>query len=687
MGRRLRDLAWCALACTVATLASLPAPAAAAGTPPRHAILAFYAAGPREVLRPAAGDPAGAPRDTLLRFLDRQPTLRAGLWSSAQGSYQRGQVLLDISQGTRQPTGLYADVDTDRDGELDNLRFDAQARSFSNWEPFRRRAADVSTTLRPGLLGGSVPGGAAFVAARGAPLRAAIAAADERGRVAAVSFGAPVTLAARARELARSHRLVVVSIPAGPSGRTELAELARGRERGELLLVVQLPDTPPQHTFGEPPSRYVRQPALAIGDGLRGSPTSASTRRDGLVASIDFAPTILEWIGVTPPDRMRGLRIEAGATLGAARLDELRTRWTEVRGGRQAASVLAIVTLAGILFLLLGAWRGAAAAVRPVLRSGALAFMWWPSAVLLAAAVEPATRTGEVFLIAGVSIALGALTARVLPWARAPLLPAAVCLAAYTVDLALGSNLLVVSVLGPSVVSGSRFYGVSNELEPILPLVLLTGLAALTTGREITRRIFLLYGVAGLALLVVVGWGRLGADVGGVITIGAAVAVATLVMLPGPLSARRIAVAGLVPVAALVVLVAIDLALSGGSHLTRNLLRADDPGELWELVTRRYQLSWRILTSADKPAHLLAALLAVVFAWRNRARLYAALPHRSWAAALFGGLAAGVAGALTNDSGPVLFINAVIGLAALTAYVLGRPAGAGAAPVEAAPAS
>ena len=74
--------------------------------------------------------------------------------------------------------------------------------------------------------------------------------------------------------------------------------------------------------------------------------------------------------------------------------------------------------------------------------------------------------------------------------------------------------------------------------------------------------------------------------------------------------------------AALALLIAIDLTLSGGSHLTRNLVRADDAGELWELVTRRYELAWRILT-ADKPASLLAALLAVAFAWRNRARLYA----------------------------------------------------------------
>jgi hypothetical protein len=672
MGRRPRVIVWCTLALFAVALA--PAASTAAAAQPRRAILAFYAADPQDVLvAPAAGE-SGPPRDALLEFLGSVPGLRAGLWSSTQGGYQRQQVLLDISQGTRQPAGLYTDVDADGDGEHDDLEFDAATGAFSNWDAFRARALDVSKTLRPGLLAGSVPGGAGLVAARGAPPPATIAAADERGRVARTSFGTVGTLAARAAALSRTRRLVVVSVPAGRAGRAQLSALAAGRDRDELLLVVQLPDSPdPRALAAAAPVRYLQQPAFAIGDGAGATPTSASTRRDGLVASVDFAPTVLTWLGVRPPDRMRGAPIESGAAVGVGRLDELRTRWTRMRDGRQAASFLAIVALAAILFLLLGTLRGARRAARPALRIGALGLLWWPSSVLVAAAVEPGTRGGEVLLIAGLSIALAALSERLLAWERAPLAPAAVCLVAYSVDLALGGPLLTVSALGPSVGSGSRFYGVSNELEPILPIVLLVGLAALTTGRAITRGTLVLYASAGLALLVVVGWGRLGADVGGVITVGGGVAVATLVMLGGKVTVRRLALTALVPVAALVALIALDLGLSGGSHLTRNLLRADDASELWELVTRRYELAWRILTSANKPAYFLAALLAVAFAWRNRDRLYAALPHRAWAAALIGGLAVGVVGALANDSGPVLFINAVLGLAGLTAYLLGRP--------------
>lgn len=658
-----------ALVVAVAALAAGSAGTRAERQP--RAILAFYAADPQDVLiRPRDG---GQPADSFLRFLGESPELRAGLWSSAQGPYDRQQALLDISQGVRQPLGLHADVDADADGELDALRLDAARRSFTNWQPFRRRARDVSRTLRPGLLAASVPGGAALVTAAGAPLQPAVVAADERGRVASVSDGAVATLAARARGQSRAHRLTVVSVPAGPAGRTQLSALARERARDELLLIVQLPDTPPRGALTAPPARFLRQPALGIGDGRSGSPRSESTRRDGLVVSVDIAPTILSWLGDEPPDAMRGLTIGAGDPLAVARLEELRDRWASVRDGRQTASYVAILAFTGIVFLLLGTWRGIHAAAPPALRIGALASLWWPSAVLLAALVEPRARTAEVMLIAGVSMALGALTERLLPWARAPAVPAFACLAAYTVDLALGGPLLTASALGPSVAGGSRFYGVSNELEPILPVVMLVGLAALTTGREITRRTMILYASAGLALLVVVGWGRLGADVGGVITVGAGVAAAAVVMLPGALTARRIAFLALVPAGALALLMLIDVAWSGGSHLTRNLLQAESAAELWELVTRRYELAWGILRTGSKPVYLLAALLAVAFAWRNRERLYGRLAHRAWAAALVGGLAAGVAGALTNDSGPVLFINAVIGLAAITAYVVGRP--------------
>jgi hypothetical protein len=191
------------------------------------------------------------------------------------------------------------------------------------------------------------------------------------------------------------------------------------------------------------------------------------------------------------------------------------------------------------------------------------------------------------------------------------------------------------------------------------------------TGTAVTKRTPLVYALAGFALAIVVGWGRLGADVGGVITVGMGMAVATLVMLPNGVTKRALVVTALVPVAAIAFLIAIDLGLGGGDHLSRNLLRTQNFDELWELVSRRYELSFRVLKSGRTPAYFLGAALAVWFAWRNRDWLYANLPHRAWAAVIIGGLAAGIAGTLTNDSGPILLVNAVLALGGVTAYILG----------------
>ena len=274
--------------------------------------------------------------------------------------------MLDVSQGTRQPSGLYGGVDENDDGQLDDLRLDRAAGSFVNWQPFRDRAHDVSRTIRPGLLAGSVPGGAAFVGVAGRSRLPAIAAADERGRVAAHvarhrrDAGRACADAVARAQARRRRGAVRARGPRAADGRSRA-----GARRDELLLIAQLPDTNRPGVLLRPPLRLLRQAAFAVGAGFDGSPTSGTTRRKGLVSSIDIAPTALRWIGVEPPDRMRGVEIEDGPAVSAARLDELRLRWTQIRDGRQAQSFVAIVTLAGILFLLLGTLRDIRFAVRP----------------------------------------------------------------------------------------------------------------------------------------------------------------------------------------------------------------------------------------------------------------------------------------------------------------------------------
>ena len=74
------------------------------------------------------------------------------------------------------------------------------------------------------------------------------------------------------------------------------------------------------------------------------------------------------------------------------------------------------------------------------------------------------------------------------------------------------------------------------------------------------------------------------------------------------------------------------------------------------------------------PFIMLVAVLAVAYAVRYRERIYAPLRGSpSWRAAFIGGLTASIAGALFNDSGPLLFAFGVAVLTLATAYVRGDP--------------
>ena len=74
------------------------------------------------------------------------------------------------------------------------------------------------------------------------------------------------------------------------------------------------------------------------------------------------------------------------------------------------------------------------------------------------------------------------------------------------------------------------------------------------------------------------------------------------------------------------------------------------------------------------PFITVVALLSAAYAVRYRERIYAPLRGSpAWGAALAGGLAASVAGALFNDSGPILLVFGVFVLACVTAYVRGDP--------------
>jgi len=665
-----------ALLAAIATLATMAliTPAAGAGAP-NGAIL---------VLLPQTEESTPGYDQGIADGLASIPSLSLGLTSATQGSYVRAQALLDISQGTRVSRSTYSPEDVPYAGPLIASPALEGAGVLANWKAITERADTAPQTIEPGLLAESIPGGAAYIGDPDGAADEAIPATNRAGRIAAVelSGGGPVRAdvtepplkrAAQVRRLYSSYGMVVFSASPGSRGIAELRRILALAAPGQLVIATQ---TPPEAAI---------LPLLPIGvsglTGPAGGLTSDSTNLPGLVAGIDIAPTVLEYLGLEVPDEMKGREMRSEGDRDPASLTPFRDRLDELGPRRNPA--LAMFGLAWLaLFLAAGAVAGLNRARLPVRRIGGLAILWIPTVILVPAALGNPSRELEYLIIALGSLGLGWLTDRLMPWPRAPLIPAIVGLTAITVDLALGSHLITRSILGPNPGYGSRFYGVGNELKSGLMVLLLAGVAAALTGQPKSRRNAAIVLACGLVLGAVLGSGRLGAGVGAAFIVAGASAVAAMMMLPGRMSGKRIAILVLSPAIGLALLAGLDALTAGGQgHLSNSVFSLNSLDAFFETVERRSTLAWQQLWREAMPVITLICLLAAAFAIRNR-EMFRPFDGPIWPAALIGGLAGGLVGSVTEDSGPLLIVVATVTLTGVCSYLLGRPAGTATEPPE-----
>jgi len=239
---------------------------------------------------------------------------------------------------------------------------------------------------------------------------------------------------------------------------------------------------------------------------------------------------------------------------------------------------------------------------------------------------------------------------------------------AYAVDMVAGSPLTSLSLLGPNPGLGVRFYGIGNELEALLGVLVVAGTGAGLAGfrpRISPERAAAAFLAIGLACAFLFAAGDFGADVGAAIVfpVGAAAAAAVIAA-----RGRRWVFAVIaVPCAVVGLLALIDLVTGANSHFTRSVLDAGGLHSLGDVAQRRLQLSAK---SFARPVLLL--LLPIVFvlaalAWFRRAQLGEWLRGApAMRAGLIGAVTATVVGTLANDSGALLL---EIGSAYLLVFV------------------
>ncbi len=409
-------------------------------------------------------------------------------------------------------------------------------------------------------------------------------------------------------------------------------------------------------------------PIGIAGRGFDGNLTSDSTRTDGYVLSTDVAPTILQRLGIEVPSQMSGQPIRSEGSVDPAAIESLVDRM-DVIGSRRGPVVglNVVIWLAALLLVaLLSRGRLARGAVRLV----GLSIVYLPLVLLLGAALEPG-QSAEQLLVLLLCPLLGGLTLLLLRGYRAIACAATLTVLAYAIDAIAGSPLTSLSLLGPNPGLGVRFYGIGNELEALLAVLVVAGTGAALAGflREATSRTAAIaFLVVGLIAAFVFAAGRFGADVGAAIVfpVGAAVA-AVAIAGRGRRTAALAVVAA--PFAVLALLALIDLVTGANAHLTRSVLDAGGLGDLADVAQRRLQLSAHSFGRPILLALLPIVLVAAVFAYLRRDQLNTWLEGvPTMRAGLLGALAATVIGTLANDSGALLLEIGTAYLLVFTAY-------------------
>ncbi|MFH1539395.1 MAG: hypothetical protein ABIH66_10585, partial [bacterium] len=401
-------------------------------------------------------------------------------------------------------------------------------------------------------------------------------------------------------------------------------------------------------------------PVLMLGPGVRrGLLTSASTRRRGIVANTDVAPTVLASLEIEPPAEMIGAPIESAphkSPLAYLLKVHDKDQFVENHSGFVRVILfcqLGVLLLAYFTTLLLDRARPAW-----------LAFMRFLILIVASANLSVLVVARYDILTSGsylaAVLAIIGIIVGILLLLPGPMLKL-VALSGFYVfaivfDQLTGAHLISQSVMGYYLQIGARYYGLGNEFMGFLiggPLVFAALLLDASRG---ARAMKLAAALFFLFVIAVVGAPQWGANTGGVVACGVAFMFMMWAMLGGRLNARGVVFAFVAAGVLVAGFAAYDALFSGeASHLGNLVGRAQSGGleEVTRVALRKVGTNLHLLRVSTWSflftALSVMAIALYFFPMKHVEELFSRLPHFK------NGFIAGIVGVLvaflSNDSG------------------------------------
>ncbi|MCK4777122.1 MAG: hypothetical protein KAS39_02020, partial [Actinomycetia bacterium] len=326
---------------------------------------------------------------------------------------------------------------------------------------------------------------------------------------------------------------------------------------------------------------------------------SKSTKRPGVISSIDIAPTILSFLGLETEDFLIGYPIEPrekkdffeySSTLyeQISFIEKLRTPFL-----KGYITLVVIVLILSTILLLFPS---------PYIPTQIVQFfiIWvlsFPFALLLISLFLPFSNVLFIFYILIITFSVSMFAFSLKKNVIGPVISISVLTSlALVLDIIVGSPLMQKSILGYSPVIGARYYGLGNEYMGVLIGSSIIGIFGVFQWRNtknlLTKRMSVLLFAL---LIVVIGYPAFGANIGGAITAIVSCFLAYLFLTETRIKPRHLFYI-FFSVLGAVVLIAVISVFFVSSHagITALLVRQSGVQALFDVVSRKLSMNLRL---------------------------------------------------------------------------------------------
>lgn len=355
-------------------------------------------------------------------------------------------------------------------------------------------------------------------------------------------------------------------------------------------------------------------------DGAQGFVSSSTTQRDGIVAHVDIAPTILHALELEKADEMVGFPFVVTSN---------HERWTWLYDEVQAAANVYLMRpkllYCYVVLLMIGLLLGLAVAIYPAPRIGRfiavllLATLVAPPILLYFSIVFQLERALVIVtLFIMISVICATLIYRLNVYRALTLLSLATVLL-LCVDGMLGSQWMKRSVLGYDAMIGARYYGIGNEYAGVLigAAVLLVSLFAHFLYERYPKQVMLLSCLLFVTIIIYLLMPTLGTNAGAAIAATVTFGIAGLRMFAGKLLRevhwQRLVL--IVMTLGIVAFVGLWLANKGSSHShigrAMQLVTSGELDAIGAIISRKLSMNWHLIGVSSWSKVLVTSLIVI----------------------------------------------------------------------------